>query len=141
LVSLDGARMPTLKVVCLFFCAMGIASAISGVAAISFTPGHTEIARHNWSGRLFAVGVAVFFLLAWYGIHKRHLATWWLGWLVFFGVLGDFLYSSLTFAFGLSATERWVLLGGIILIVTLVFGYWASWWKRQRAYFHGTLTI
>jgi hypothetical protein len=133
--------MRTLKIVCLFFCAMGIASAISDVSAVTFTPGHTEIAGHDWSGRVIAVGLAGFFLLAWYGIHRRHLATWWLGWLFFFGLLGDFLYASLTFAVGLPAAQRWVLVGGIVLIVMLVFGYWASWWKRQRAYFDVTPSI
>ena len=133
--------MQTLKVVCLFFCVMGIASAISGIAAISFTPGHTEIARHDWSGRVIAFGLAGFFLLAWYGIHKRHFATWWFGWLIFFGLLGDFLYETLPFAFGLPGAQRWVLLGGIVLAVTLVFGCWAFWWKRQKAYFDVTQSI
>jgi hypothetical protein len=120
---------------------MGIISAVSGVSAISFTPGNTEITKHDWNGRLIALGFAGVFALAWYGIHRRYLATWWLGWLVFFGILGDCLYGSLTFAFGLPASERWVLLGGIILIVTLVLGFWASWWKRQRAYFDATSGI
>jgi hypothetical protein len=120
---------------------MGIASAISGIAAISFTPGHTEIERHDWSGRVFAVGLAGFFLLAWYGIHRRYLAAWWIGWLIFFGLLGDCLYETSSFAFGLRGEERWVFLGGVVLFVTLVFGYWASWWKRQRPYFDATPSI
>jgi hypothetical protein len=133
--------MPTLKIVCLVFCAMGVASAVSGVSAVSLTPGHTEIGRHDGTGRIVALGLAAAFALAWYGIHRRHVATWWLGWFLFFAILGDFLYGTLLFAFGLSGGERWAVLGGIALIVLLVFAYWASWWKRQRAYFDATPSI
>ena len=133
--------MRTLKIICLVFCAMGIASALSGVSAVSFTPGHTEISRHDWNGRVFAVGPAGAFALAWYGIHKRHVAPWWLGWFLFVAILGDFLYGTLLFAFGLSGGERWAVLGGIALMVLLVFGYWASWWKRQRTHFDATPSI
>jgi hypothetical protein len=127
--------MRTLKVICLVLCAMGIASAISGISAISFTPDHTEITKHDWNGRAIALGLAGVFALAWYGIHRRSLATWWIGWLVLLICLGDFLYATLPLAVSLPGVQRWALLGGIVLIVTLVFGFWASWWKRQRAYF------
>ena len=117
---------------------MGIGSAISGVSAVSFTPGHTDVAWHAWTGRIVALAISAFFLLAWFGIHRRHVATWWLGWVVLFALLGDFLYSSLSFGFGLPAQEHWMLFGGVILMVTLLFGYWAWWWKRHRAYFDAT---
>ncbi len=90
---------------------------------------------------MVTLGLAGVFALAWYGIHRRYLATWWLGCLVFFASLGDFLYQALPFAFGLPDGQRWLLLGGTALIVLLVFGYWGFWWKSQKAYFHATPSI
>jgi hypothetical protein len=130
--------MRTLKILCLVFCAMGVASAISGVSAVSFTPGRTDVASHDTAGSIVALSISAFFLLAWFGIHSRHVATWWLGWVVLFALLGDSLYSALSFGFGLPAQERWMVFTGALLIAALLFASGAWWWKRQRTYFDAT---
>lgn len=134
--SLDAPRMSLLKGIFIFLCIMALFGAITGIASIHTTGAGTVVTRHDISGRVVALLLAAFFGAAWFGLHKRSIVAWRIGWIVLVLFFADFLYSSLSWSLTLTSIERWLLSGGFI-VMGLGFTLWAVlWWKRRRSYFY-----
>lgn len=79
------------------------------------------------SGRVWVLSQSMMLAAAAYGIQRRAVAVWWLGWVAL--VLGA--VSIVRSAF--SSPPALPL--AVLPIPLLVVGYWAFWWYRQRSYF------
>jgi len=127
--------MRTLKIVCVFFCLLSLASALTGTRAIDWSSGGLHITKHAGIGvMLWSVFNALLYATAVYGIHRRVPMVWKLGWVVL-------IISSLHFMIGgVSSVLRqpggWVGAAGILIAGVLVTVYWGRWWNRQRDYFY-----
>jgi hypothetical protein len=127
--------MSLLKALLILLCVMGLLSGITGIASIQMSSTETLVTRHDLWGRIFSIAFAAFFAGAWYGLHRRFITVWRIGWAFILFFFADFLYSSLSWSFTLTGSERWLLSTGFV-VVGLGFGVWAVvWWKQKRSYF------
>ena len=123
------------KVLLVLGCLALIVSAVSGIASISTTAHGTVITHHTLASRLFAVLMAVVFAVFCYGLHRRWLAVWRVGFVLL-------VLACLNFIRGIWLSSRaepslppfvlplFVGLGGAAVTM-----YWWVWWYRQKAYF------
>ena len=138
--------LEVLKIICVFFCLMSVASAFTGVHAFHWsariTPDSASatnmaVSRDNsFGGAVWSVIYALFYASAAYGIHKRARVAWKLGWIV---IAGQLLY--LPF-WALSVTSKipksdspGVAVAAVVIGGTAIALYWGFWWNRQKAYF------
>ena|SRR5260221_8028732 len=127
--------MRALKIVCLLFSLLSVASVLTGVRAVNVTTswGLNITKQPGVGALLWSVFNALLYASAAYGIQKRLPVVWKLGWVVL-------VVSSLEFmirAMG-SATKvpgSWVLCIGILVGAVAVTVYWGAWWNRQMGYF------
>ena len=127
--------MSLLKAVFILLCVLGVLSGITGIASIQMSSTQTLVTRHDLWGRIFAIVLAAFFAGAWYGLHRRFITVWRIGWAFIILFFADFLYSSLSWSLTLTGFERW-LLSTVFVVTGLGFGVWAVvWWKQKRCYF------
>ncbi len=128
--------MSLLKALFILLSVMGILSGITGIASIQMSSTETLVTRHDLWGRIVAIAFAAFFAGAWYGLHKRFITVWRIGWAVIILFFAEFLYSSLSWSLTLAGSERWLVSTGLV-VIGLGFGVWAVlWWKQHRSYFY-----
>jgi hypothetical protein len=72
-----------------------------------------------------------------YGIHRRALLMWKLGFVIIVGLGAQFLMQSLTIWSSIvsKATNARIEFGFLTIVTLAVTTYWLFWWKRQRSYF------
>jgi hypothetical protein len=84
-----------------------------------------------------ALGGALLFAIELYGLHKRALFAWILGWVILAATFVNFLsvasYSILKTV--PKADHPWVAIAATMVMSSLVALYWGVWWSRQKAYF------
>ena len=129
------------KVLLVLGCVGSIISATTGIASVSTTAHGTVVTYHTPTSRLISVGLAVVFATFCYGLHRRWVAVWRIGFILL--VLG-----CLNFVWGMWVTSR--LDPHFPPVVPLVFGafgggavtvYWWTWWYRQRPYFSSSTPV
>jgi hypothetical protein len=124
--------MRVLQAICALFCLLCIVSAVTGIQSVVATD-RVVITRYGENGRLWAVATAMFFAAAIYGIQRRAILAWKLGWVV----LATMFLRCATLALRglLQPQHNWIdscFLGIGGIVVTVV---WGLWWNRQRGYF------
>lgn len=79
---------------------------------------------------------------AFYGIQKRAMLMWRLGFFVIVGLGGQFLMQSLILTRSIiGRTQNPEMLAGFLMLMTLaVTAYWLFWWKRQKPFFISSST-
>jgi hypothetical protein len=128
--------MRTLQVILVGFALLGIVSLMTGVQAFYANGNETQIYRYDSNpDRIFTLIFIILCFLGTYGIHKRSIYVWWVGWAVIAQSVLAVLWSALPFTFGLPANEKWIATSAVLLGFGLVGGYWALWWKKQRSFF------
>jgi hypothetical protein len=127
--------MHNLKIVCVLFCVLSLASALTGIRAIHWsTSGGLEITKQIGIGvTLWAVFNALLYASAAYGIHRRIPVVWKLGWGVLIFSCLEFMLRAMSSA--LTLPEGWAACIGIVVGAIAVTVYWGRWWNRQRDYF------
>jgi hypothetical protein len=126
--------MRVLQALCVFFCLMGILSAVTGIQSISVAD-RVVITRHSDLGRLYSILVAAFNAAAFYGIQRRALIAWKLGWVVLVAAFMSFVASALPETTRLPPPGCWIVPCFVMIGGSVVVGIWGMWWKRQRGYF------
>jgi len=128
--------MRALKVFCILFCLVSVASALTGIRAVHWsTSGGLDITKQTGVGAtLWSVFLALVYAGVAYGIHRRVPVVWKLGWAVL-------IVSSLEFTVGgiasaLTLPDGWVACVGILVAGIAITLYWGAWWNRQKDYFH-----
>jgi hypothetical protein len=138
--------LEVLKIICVLFCLVLVASAFTGIHAFHWSTGiapgspsatNMAVARDNsFAGALWSAIRALFYAGVAYGIHKRALVAWKLGWIV---IAGQLLYLPV---WALSVTSKIprsespkVAVAAIVVGGTAIALYWGLWWNRQKAYF------
>jgi hypothetical protein len=128
--------MRILKIVCLLFCMLSIVSVIQGIRVIHSPAVGADSMNHGILGTILSVVDAVFWAVAFYGIHKKAPIAWKLGWVVIVVGLVQFLILALSSAMRLPKTaDPWVASLAIIAGGCAVALYWSFWWKQQKSYF------
>jgi hypothetical protein len=128
--------MRTLKIVCLLFCLLSVASIIAGGHAVRPAPFGTPVTGHGSVGMIWSFVNAVVFAGTFYGIHTRAPITWKLGWGVIVVGLLEFLYEALSSTMKLPETAHpWIASAAVLIGGAAVALYWGLWWKRQKPYF------
>jgi hypothetical protein len=126
--------MRVLQALCGIFCLLSILSAVTGIASIEVTD-HVVITRHGDLGRLYAVVLAAFLALAFYGVHRRAPIAWKLGWVVLGASFLSFLGTGLSGALRQPPPGRGIISSFIVIDGSMVTVVWGLWWKHQRGYF------
>jgi hypothetical protein len=125
--------MRLLKIFLAFFCAWSAIDFIVAASGIHLPHGGT------YSRPLVMAESLVSMLLlaaALYGLRKRTLMVWKLGWCYLAGAYFSWLFTGLSSTRKISAADRpmvaavAVVIGGAIVAV-----YWGFWWNRQKNYF------
>jgi hypothetical protein len=127
--------MRNLKMVCVLFCILSLASALSGIRANRLsTSGGLEITKQMGIGfTLWTVFNAMLYGSAAYGIHRRIPLVWNLGWAVLIFSPLEFMIRALSSV--LSLAGGWAPCIVIVVGTIAVTIYWGRWWNRQRDYF------
>ncbi|MGB6874900.1 MAG: hypothetical protein WBD87_02590 [Candidatus Acidiferrales bacterium] len=143
--------MRILKIICILFCLMSVASAITGIQsahssmrAISGAPAHvsTIVTRERGTAaRLWAIFVALVFAVAAYGIHKRAPFVWGLGWVVLCLAFLQFLIEVLSSSLRLPQPDRWIASSAILLGAGGVAAWWGIWWNDSGIISNSTLLL
>ena len=130
--------MRTLMTLLIFACVFSVVSAITGIQGFH-VDSHTGTVVWYWHGygRLYALGYAAVFGLAFYGIYMQYPLAWKLGWVAL-------CFSFVTFLFEMwrstrSQPDRSLILFFSVAAAVAMVLYWGSWWRKQRSYFfdHG----
>jgi hypothetical protein len=113
-----------------------LASAITGIQSIHTDPRGTIITYWHGYGRLLALAYAAVFAVAFYGVYRRYLIVWKLGFVALYLGAADFIFE----AWRLLLPQPYGWVGATAVTVAAPFGalYWASWWRRQKHWFIGT---
>jgi hypothetical protein len=127
--------MRTLKAICILFCVLCIASALTGIRTIhwSTSEGLNITKQADFGNTLWSVFNALLYPGAAYGIHRRAPVVWKLGWAVLIISFLEFAIRGLSVS--LSLPNGWVASVGILIGGIVVTVYWGAWWGRQRDYF------
>jgi hypothetical protein len=88
-------------------------------------------------------GIDAFYLLAWpvffgwllYGLHKRLVIAWKVGWIILAAWFLQILFSGLSSTLRLPGSGRWIATIGVILGAGLFIVICGRWWRQQRWYF------
>lgn len=136
--------MNTLKKVLLLLIALCIVSAVTGIQSanvdINVTHGSTtssaEITETSTYGRVLCLLYVIAFTAFYYGIHKRLLITWWLGWVVVVSTWVGFTLDVIEYIKPLPPSEFWINLAIAVIVGCAGLVYWGVWWRRQKSYFN-----
>jgi hypothetical protein len=128
--------MRLLKAFLTLFCVWFFVDCIIAIHAI-YSP-HNEVNSPSRDRRLMAASfiAALVYAAALYGIHKRTVMTWRLGWVFlaanYFGFVFQ-VHSSMRKV--PQAENPWVPTAAGAIAAAAVAVYWGYWWNRQRSYF------
>jgi hypothetical protein len=127
--------MSLLKALFILLSVMGILSGITGIASIQMSGTETLVTRHDLWGRIVAIVLAAFFAGVWYGLQRRFITVWRVGWAFMIVLFADFLYSSLSWSLTLTGVERWLVSTGLVVLGVACAVWAVVWWKQKRSYF------
>lgn len=124
-----------LKAVFVLACVLSLIGFIPGLHSVR-TEHFQFVSNHGLISHLLSLGYAVLFGIGFYGIHRRMLLAWKVGWFY----LGFFYLSSIVPAIAASwttvpASNRWIALSAVVVMFSAVAVYWGNWWKKQKPYF------
>ena len=129
--------MRTFQVICIGFCLLCVASAITGISYIEIANNNpVKIEYADITGRIFSIVFACAFAAVAYGIQKRAKIIWIVGSILFIIIFIATLFEILSFTLRLPGVELWVATIGCLLGFGFVASYWGAWWLRQRIYFY-----
>ena len=113
---------------------VGVASAITGIASFQ-ADSRTGTVVEYWHGYewLYAVGAAIIFAIASYGIYRRFPLVWKIGFVVIYLSAAEFVFQAWWFLW--PQPYGWVGATAVTVFAPFIALYWASWWRRQRTYF------
>ena len=132
----SGTRsMRVLQAICVLFCLLSIASAVTGIQSIRATSDGVAISRYSGFGRCYAIAAALVFAAAFYGIHRRSLVAWKLGWMVLAALTLGIVISALIDALKQPTPGHWMASCFMVIGGSAVAVFWGIWRKRQRGYF------
>jgi hypothetical protein len=130
--------MRVLMALFLIVAVLFFAEAITGIQSVhTSSTSETIVTYARWHERLLALALAALHALAFYGIYRRYVLAWRLGFIAWY-------FSGALFIFQVwwslwSQPYGWVGAAVATVFAPFVVLYWASWWRRQRPYFsaHG----
>jgi hypothetical protein len=129
------SNMRTLKITCVFFALSSAALVIQGAWEIDSSADPVRM-KHAVISTIWSLLLLAFWGGAIYGIQKKALIAWKLGW----GAIAAELLAVLDAAFSVrsripSTDSPGVAAAAAVVGGTAVVLYWAFWWNRQRSYF------
>ena len=133
----DFLNMGNLKIIFALFCLLFTAYVIVGVLPIPVDFPRGVASLHSRSAVTHSLLSALFFGAAIYGIHKRMVIAWRLGWVCLGAVYIAWLRQCLSLTRTTAQADRlpWFVAVSMAVVGTLVTFYWSVWWKKQRGYF------
>jgi hypothetical protein len=130
--------MQVLKAFCLVFCSLSLLSVFTGVHAIRVSYVGNVVTRqvgvdHSLLSIILSLANALLLAAAFYGIHKRALIAWRLGFAVI--VVTYIIFLNKILSITLNLPQGWVpaLIVGIASFAICFYG--GVWWKGQKEYF------
>jgi len=128
--------MRILMTLLLFGAVFGVVSAITGIQSVhGDSRTGTVITYWHGYGRLLALGYAAVLALAFYGIYRRYPVVWKLGFAVWYLSAAEFVFQAWLLLW--PQPYGWVGATAVTVFTPFVALYWASWWRKQKAYFVG----
>jgi hypothetical protein len=136
-IELPRFTIHTLKIMLVISCALSAAYFIVGVLPVDLPRDWWWYSNiHSRSAVTESFLSALFCGAAIYGIHKRTVTAWRLGW-VYLGA-GYILWLRQCVSFTRTiapADDTRVAFAATAILGTLITLYWGFWWKKQRGYF------
>ena len=130
--------MRLLKIFCIFFCLFSLASAFTGVHAIQYSFVGNVVTRkiatdHSRLGVYLSLAYALLFAAAAYGIERRAMITWRLGFAYL--LIAYLAFNIQVLLSTVKLPQGWIAAVAMVVASSLIFLWWRLWWKRQRGYF------
>jgi hypothetical protein len=110
-----------------------VLSLITGIQSIYTTRTGTVITYWHGYWRLLALGQAAVIALALYGIYRRYLLVWKIGFVAWY--LGAAYFILQAWRSLLPQPYGWVGATAVTVFTPFVALFWAAWWRRQRDWF------
>lgn len=133
---IGASSMRIFKIVCVIFCAWSVATFLRSVRDIHAAPVGTSITRNAVIGIILSVVGAVLWASALYGVHRRSLMAWKLGWVIIAVFFLEFIVLGLSSTMRLPKTDSpWIASAALVVVAIVVAFSWGRWWNRQRNYF------
>jgi hypothetical protein len=126
--------MRVLQALCGLSCLLCVLSSATGIASIEVAD-RVVITRHGEYGRLCAAIAALVLAAAVYGIQKRAVVVWALGWVALVTSFLSFVVTGLSMALQQPPPGREIMSIFIVIGGSVVTVFWGLWWKHQREYF------
>ena len=128
--------MRALKAIYLLWGLWFVASAILGIQEIYSAHSHTPAMNHATFRTIWSIFAAAFCGAAAYGIHKKALVAWKIGFGVIAAALLEFLASALPATSTIPENDHpGVAAAAVVVTGAAVALYWGFWWKKQKSYF------
>jgi hypothetical protein len=128
--------MRLLKAILALFCAWSCVYVVIAIHAIYSPRNGAYSASHEHSVLAKELAAALVYAAALYGIHKRTVMTWKLGWVFLAANCVAFVFQVHSSMLKVSPTENpWVPTAAAAIGATAVGVYWGYWWNGQRSYF------
>jgi hypothetical protein len=128
--------MRILKIICILLSLLSIAGVIHGAYMIHSAPAASAKMKHSVRATIESVALVVFWACAMYGIQKRTLITWKIGWAVIVGQLLALPVWALSVTSTVPKTDHpGVAAASVIVGGAAVAAYWSLWWNKQKGYF------
>jgi len=128
--------MRLLKAFLALFCVWSVVDLIVAIHAILSPHNGAYSSSHE---RLVLVGslvAALVYAAALYGIHKRTVMVWKLGWGFLAANYLGWLFQALPLTLKVpQAASPWVASASVVIGGAAVAVYWGFWWNRQKSYF------
>jgi hypothetical protein len=132
--------MNIIKCLLFVFCLSCLAAATTGIS-IRVVGDDAEIIKQSINYRLYNFALFLVFATCLYGIQKKVLIVWKLGWLVLFGSFIDFEFFVVSDLIKHQKANPsplmvfWVFIIFTVVTSTAAVVYWSLWWERQKHHF------
>jgi hypothetical protein len=128
--------MRALKIICVLFCLISLARFVAIVHGIRSPQTGSPVTILSVVAAIWSLVFALMWALEFYGIQRKTVFAWKLGWGILAASFLQFLALAMSSVLKLRDTEHpWVAFVGVLVGGSLVALYWSSWWERQKGYF------
>lgn len=129
--------MRIFKLICVVFCAWSLVSALRGAYEIYAAAGiNTSAIKGSLLDTILSIVSTAFWTVAFYGVYKRSVLAWKLGWVAIGAFFVEFVAVGLVSTARLPRVDSPTIASAAVIVLAMLAALFAGlWWNRQKGYF------